>query len=59
MADIAAVGQHGRGYRRALFVIDFSGETAQVVYRKDLDALGWALGLEVYEQLAMEREARR
>ncbi len=49
-ADIAAVGRHGRGYRRTLFVIDSSampitGATApQIVYRRNLSHLGWALG---------------
>ncbi len=48
--DIAAVGRHGRGYRRTLFVIDSSampitGATApQIVYRRNLSHLGWALG---------------
>ena len=48
--DIAAVGRNGRGYRRTLFVIDSSampitGATApQIVYRRNLSNLGWALG---------------
>ena len=49
-ADIAAVGRHGRGYRRTLYVIDFSNmqitgaTTPQIVYRRNLSGLGWALG---------------
>jgi len=43
-ADIAAVGPHGRGYRRVRFVFDTSTGTPQIVYRKDLTSLGWALG---------------
>ncbi len=49
-ADIAAVGRNGRGYRRTLFVIDFSAmpitgaTTPQIVYRRNLSNLGWALG---------------
>ena len=49
-ADVAAVGRNGRGYRRTLFVIDSSampvtGATApQIVYRRNLSHLGWALG---------------
>ncbi len=49
-ADIAAVGRHGRGYRRTLFVIDFSSmpitgaTTPQIGYRRNLSGLGWALG---------------
>ncbi len=49
-ADVAAVGRNGRGYRRTLFVIDFSAmpitgaTTPQIVYRRNLSNLGWALG---------------
>ena len=42
--DVAAVGRFGRGYRRTRFVIDTSTGTPQVVYRRDLAFLGWALG---------------
>lgn len=50
-ADIAAVGQNGRGYRRVRFVIDVSTGTPVVVYRQDLSHLGWALGREAREEL--------
>lgn len=43
-ADIAALGPHGRGYRRVKFVFDTSDGTPQIVYRQDLTPLGWALG---------------
>lgn len=43
-ADIAAVGPHGRGYRRVKFVFDTSDGTPKVLYRQDLSRLGWALG---------------
>jgi DNA uptake protein ComE-like DNA-binding protein len=43
-ADIAAVGRYGRGYRRTRFVIDTSTGTPQIVYRRELGYLGWALG---------------
>lgn len=49
-ADIAAVGRNGRGYRRTLFVVDYSAmsitgaTTPQIVYRRNLSHLGWALG---------------
>ena len=46
-ADIAAVGQYGRGYRRVKFVFDISQGTLQIVYRQDLSRLGWALGNDV------------
>ena len=47
-ADVGATGRHGHGYRRTQFVIDTSqgspSGTAQIVYRRDLAGLGWALG---------------
>ena len=43
-ADIAALGPHGRGYRRVKFVFDTSTGTPQIVYRQELTHLGWALG---------------
>jgi type II secretory pathway component PulK len=49
-ADIAAVGPHGRGYRRVLFVFDTSNGTPQIVYRKDQTNLGWALGKEARQK---------
>ena len=51
-ADIAAVGRHGRGYRRTRFVIDNSSGTPQIVYRQNLGYLGWALGNTARETLA-------
>jgi hypothetical protein len=50
-ADVAAVGRHGRGYRRSRFVIDSSTQTPRVVYRRDLSSLGWALGDEIRQNL--------
>jgi type II secretory pathway component PulK len=43
-ADIAAVGQFGRGYRRVKFIFDTSEGTPIILYRQDLSRLGWALG---------------
>jgi hypothetical protein len=51
-ADIAAVGAHGRGYRRTLFVIDNSTGTPEIVYRRNLSGLGWALGSQERQALA-------
>jgi hypothetical protein len=45
-ADIAALGPHGRGYRRVKFIFDTSTGAPQIVYRQDLTHLGWALGTE-------------
>jgi type II secretory pathway component PulK len=44
-ADVAAVGQHGRGYRRTRFVLDMTTGTPVIVRRQDLTHLGWALGV--------------
>jgi type II secretory pathway component PulK len=49
-ADIAALGPHGRGYRRVRFVFDTSSGVPQVVYRQDLTSLGWALGKNVRQK---------
>jgi type II secretory pathway component PulK len=57
-ADVAAVGRHGRGYRRARAVIDLTKDTPRVIYRRDLSPLGWALGREVREDLALKKEVR-
>lgn len=48
-ADIAALGPFGRGYRRTQFVFDLSAGNVQVIYRRDLTGLGWALGQTVRE----------
>jgi len=51
-ADVAAVGRYGRGYRRTLFVIDNSTGTPQIVYRRNLASMGWALGADARQMLA-------
>lgn len=53
-ADVAAVGHHGRGYRRVRFVFDCSSGTPLIVYRQDLTHLGWALGKKLHDQLLAE-----
>lgn len=47
MADVAAVGQFGRGYRRVRFIFDTSQGAPRIIYRRDLTHLGWALGKNV------------
>jgi DNA uptake protein ComE-like DNA-binding protein len=47
MADVAAVGQFGRGYRRVRFIFDTSEGTPRIIYRRDFTHLGWALGKNV------------
>jgi hypothetical protein len=44
MADVAAVGHNGRGYRRTRFIFDTSQGTPIILHRQDLSQLGWALG---------------
>ncbi len=58
-ADVAAVGPHGRGYRRVKFVFDTSSGTPQIIYRQDLTHLGWALGKEARLNLASLDTQRR
>ena len=47
MADVAAVGPFGRGYRRVRFIFDTSEGTPRIIYRRDMTHLGWALGKDV------------
>jgi len=54
-ADVAAVGRHGRGYRRTLFVIDNSTGTPQIVYRRNMAPLGWALGSQARQFIAAQQ----
>jgi DNA uptake protein ComE-like DNA-binding protein len=49
-ADIAALGPHGRGYRRAKFVFDITEGAPKILYRQDLTRLGWALGEKVRQE---------
>lgn len=57
-ADIAAVGRHGRGFRRTKFVIDQSSGTPRIIYRRNLSPYGWALGSDVRRDLALKKEVR-
>ena len=57
-ADVAAVGRHGRGYRRTKFVIDTSTGAPRIIYRRNLAPLGWALGSEVRQTLAQQKGTR-
>ena len=53
-ADVAAVGRFGRGYRRVQMILDNSTGTPQIVYRRDLSNLGWALGADERQALAQQ-----
>ncbi len=57
--DVAAVGKNGRGYRRTRFVVDTTGEEPVVIYRKDLDRQGWALGQNLREELKQLMQQQR
>lgn len=57
-ADIAAVGPHGRGYRRVRFVFDTSDGTPRIIYRQDLSHLGWALGPDIRQTTLLAQETR-
>src|SRR2546425_11885080 len=61
-ADAAAVGHHGRGYRRVRFVFDTSEKTdagaPKILYRQDLTPLGWALGKDARQNLLLATETR-
>ena len=49
--DAAAVGRHGRGFRRTRAVVDVAEGSPRIVYRQDLGGLGWALGADLFETL--------
>ncbi len=57
-ADVAALGPHGRGYRRTRFVIDTCEGTPKILYRQDLSHLGWALGRDVRSTWLLAKEMR-
>jgi type II secretory pathway component PulK len=57
-ADVAALGPHGRGYRRVRFVFDTSEGAPKIVYRQDLTHLGWALGKKVREDWLLAKDLK-
>ncbi len=50
-ADLMAVGQYGRGFRRERFVFETLGSTARILQRQDLSHHGWAIGPDVWRDL--------
>jgi len=52
--DISAVGQNGRGYQRSLFVVDLADGTPRTIYRRDMNAEGWALGVALHREIALQ-----
>ena len=57
-ADVAALGPHGRGYRRVRFIFDTSEGTPKIIYRQDLTHLGWALGKDVRQTWLLAKATR-
>ena len=57
-ADVAALGPHGRGYRRVRFVFDTTEGTPKIIYRQDLTQLGWALGNDVRQTWLLAKATR-
>lgn len=58
-ADIAAVGHHGRGYRRVKYIFDTSEGPPMIRFRQDLSHLGWAMGKQAKQQLLLANTATR
>jgi DNA uptake protein ComE-like DNA-binding protein len=55
-ADIAAVGNNGRGYGREKIVFDMSAGKPRIVFRQDLTSYGWALGSSVRRALSAPKD---
>jgi DNA uptake protein ComE-like DNA-binding protein len=58
-ADVAALGPHARGFRRVRFVFDTSEGAPKILYRQDQTALGWALGLQLRQDIQLAKEFAR
>ncbi len=54
-ADISAMGENFRGYRRSTIVFDISEELPKIVYRRDMTREGWALGTELRREIAQQK----
>jgi DNA uptake protein ComE-like DNA-binding protein len=59
MIDVAAVGKNGKGFRRTQFIVDITEEEPVVIYRKDLDRQGWALGQNLREEFKQIMQQQR
>lgn len=57
-ADVAAVGHFGRGYQRVKYVFDTSDHAPKILYRQDLTHMGWALGKQTRDSLALAKAMR-
>jgi hypothetical protein len=56
MADVAAVGHNGRGYRRTRFIFDTTQGVPIILHREDLTQLGWALGKAARNKWVLAKE---
>ncbi|HEX3797345.1 MAG TPA: type II secretion system protein GspK [Verrucomicrobiae bacterium] len=56
MADVAALGHEGRGYRRTRFIFDTRQGIPIVLHRQDLSELGWALGKDVRDKWLLGKQ---
>jgi len=56
MADVAALGQNGRGFRRSRFIFDTTQGAPIIVHRQDLSYLGWPLGKEVRDKWLLAKK---
>ncbi|MGA2500359.1 MAG: hypothetical protein ABSH20_21665 [Tepidisphaeraceae bacterium] len=50
-ADILAVSGNGRAFKRVRIVIDITGTTPQIIYRRDNTDRGWPMDLQMLESL--------
>lgn len=57
-ADVAAVGHHGRGFRRERFIFDTTGLSPRVVFHREIPDQGWALGRLIRQELAAGKVLR-
>jgi DNA uptake protein ComE-like DNA-binding protein len=57
-ADVAAVGNNGRGYCRQKTIFDMTRSTPRIIYHQDLTSYGWALGAQVRQTLKEAKENR-
>ena len=50
-ADILAVSGNGRAFKRCRIVVNASGQTPQIVYRRDLTDRGWPMDPQILASL--------
>jgi hypothetical protein len=50
-ADIIAVTGNGRAFKRVRIVVDASGDTPQIVYRRELTDRGWPMDPQILASL--------